>query len=414
MKSSFVSLSVLAWVVVSCEADPAGEAPLSQVQSPVVYGVDNRLDVYAYPDPTWRARAAAAHVALVKKTSINTSDPNNVTFAAPTLQSARNLCPDQSFLTQQTAAFCSGTLIDDDKVLTAGHCIRTSKDCSNTRFVFNYFMDSATARHTVTTADVFACKQILARTETSTVDFAVVRLDRAATPRFQPAPVRKGSSALAVGAPLMVIGCPSGIPLKLDDGGSVRDARPLTLDYFIANTDTFGGNSGSGVYAAATGEVVGILVRGETDYVYYGAPDYCYRVKVCAETGCRGEDSTYVSRALDAVCAVAPSPRLCQTGPWCGDGACNGNETTVTCPEDCGTSCGDGACNGAETTATCPADCPASFCGDGTCAGFSLGENCKTCLADCPCIGANCKKGCCGDGQCSINETASSCPVDCA
>lgn len=395
----------------SCEADFTEEAALSQFQSPVVYGIDNRLDVYAYPDPTWRARAAAAHVALVHRANINTSNPNNVTFSAPTLQAARNLCLDQAFLNQQTAAFCSGTLIDDDKVLTAGHCIRTAKDCSNTRFVFNYFMDSATVRRTITTADIFSCKQILARSETTTVDFAVVLLDRPATPRFEPAPVRKAASALASHDPLMVIGCPSGIPLKLDDGGSVRDPRGATLDYFVANTDTFGGNSGSGVYLTSTGEVAGILVRGETDYVYYGAPDYCYRVKVCPETGCRGEDSTYVFRALNAVCTVAPSPRLC---PWCGDGTCNGAETTATCPADCGTACGDGVCNGGETSATCPADCPASFCGDGRCAGFSFGENCKTCLADCPCIGANCKKGCCGDGQCSTSESASSCPVDCS
>lgn len=194
--SRFVSLSLLALAVVSCEADPADEAPVSQVRSPVVYGVDNRLDVYAYPDPAWRQRAAAAHVALVKKTSINTSNPNNVTFSAPMLQSARNLCPDQSFLAQQTAAFCSGTLIDDDKVLTAGHCIRTSKECSNTRFVFNYFMDNATTRHTVTTADIFACKQILARTETSTVDFAVVRLDRHARSSGHPGSRRDGLRVL--------------------------------------------------------------------------------------------------------------------------------------------------------------------------------------------------------------------------
>ena len=61
---------------------------------------------------------------------------------------------------------------------------------------------------------------------------------------------------------LIVAGYPSGLPLKIDDGGRVRDPRSGTTDFFIANLDTFGGNSGSGVYDAATKQLVGILVRG--------------------------------------------------------------------------------------------------------------------------------------------------------
>lgn len=403
--------AIVLFIFYGCESDFPVER--SQVQSPVVYGTDNRMDVYAYPDLNWRLIAASAHVALINKANINTSNPNNVTFSAPTLQAARNLCSDQSFLTQQTAAFCSGTLIDDDKVLTAGHCIKTSKDCSNTRVVFNYYMDTATTRHTITTQDVFSCKQILTRAETTTVDYAVIKLDRPATPRFTPAVVRKAKTPLSVGEPLMVIGCPSGIPLKMDDGGSIRDPRSASLDYFVANTDTFGGNSGSGVYSLVTNEVVGILVRGESDYVYYGAPDYCYRVNVCPETGCRGEDATYVFRALQALCQVTPSPRLCDVPAKCGDGVCNGDETTATCPMDCGSACGDGVCNGNENYTVCPQDCPANVCGDGICGGYNIGETCKTCSVDCPCIGPNCKKGCCGDGVCSSGESAASCPIDC-
>ncbi len=47
------------------------------------------------------------------------------------------------------------------------------------------------------------------------------------------------------------------------------------------------------------------------------------------------------------------------TPPYCGDGACNGDETPETCPEDCGAQpyCGDDICNGEETPETCPEDC---------------------------------------------------------
>jgi V8-like Glu-specific endopeptidase len=303
--------------VVSCGPLEEGAAPqepelLGESQKPVVYGTDNRTDVYAHADATLRARAQQATVALMNPSDFNASNPNNVTFNAPTLQSSYNLCADQRFLSDPTPAFCSGTLIDDNLVLTAGHCITTSTECANTRFVFNFYRTSATALQPVTTADIFSCQSIVVRQQAvvngQNLDYAIVRLDRAATPRFTPAPIRAGNSALPVGTSITVIGSGSGIPFKIDSGGSVRDARASTLDYFVANTDTFGGNSGSGVYENSGYTVAGILVRGETDYVMNGS---CRVVNVCSETGCRGEDITYVRPAVSAYCQVAGSVRLC-------------------------------------------------------------------------------------------------------
>ncbi|MEZ4364405.1 MAG: serine protease [Kofleriaceae bacterium] len=295
---------------------PPGADSLSEAESPVVYGTDNRTDVYAHADATLRARAQQSTVALMRPSVINTSNPNNVTFSSQTLQAARNLCTNQRFLNDPTPAFCSGTLIDDDLVLTAGHCITSANDCSNTRFVFKFDRPSATTLETITTADVFACQSIVVRQQAvvggRNLDYAVVRIDRAATPRFTPAPVRTATTALSVGTGVAVIGCGSGVPFKIDSGGAVRDARAGTLDYFIANTDTFGGNSGSGVYELGGHTVAGILVRGETDYVASGG---CNIVNTCTETGCRGEDITYVRPAVEAYCAVASSARLCAGQP---------------------------------------------------------------------------------------------------
>jgi V8-like Glu-specific endopeptidase len=304
---------------VSCGPVPQEEAApeqdsLGESKAPVVYGTDNRTDVYAHADATLRARAQQSTVALVAPGDINSSNPNNVTFSASTLQSAYNLCSTQRFLNDPTPAFCSGTLIDDDLVLTAGHCVTSASDCTNTRFVFNFYRTSATALQTVTTADIFSCQSIVARQQAvvngRNLDFAVVRLDRAASPRFTPAPIRAGNSPLNAGQSVTVIGSGSGIPFKIDSGGTVRDARASTVDYFVANTDTFGGNSGSGVYENGGYTVAGILVRGETDYVTSGS---CRVVNVCTETGCRGEDITYVRPAIDAYCQVAGSVRLCGT-----------------------------------------------------------------------------------------------------
>ncbi|MCP3141689.1 serine protease [Pyxidicoccus xibeiensis] len=299
---------------------PRGEAPpTSAGGQPVVYGTDDRMDVYAHPSATLRARAQQSTVALMNRSDIDMSNPNDVTFLSDTLRDFYNLCPSERFLDDPTPAQCSGTLIDDDLVLTAGHCITSASACGSTRFVFNFYRDSATTLQPVTTADIFSCQSIVARRQSTTggrnLDYAVIRLDRPATPRFTPAPVRAGNAPLPAGTRVTVIGSGSGIPFKIDSGGSVRDARASTLDYFIASTDTFGGNSGSGVYENDGHTVAGILVRGETDYVPEGS---CNVVNVCEEDGCGGEDITYVRPAIDAYCAVATSTRLCASVPPVG------------------------------------------------------------------------------------------------
>ena len=293
------------------EVEPSPEV-LGESKAPVVYGTDNRMDVYAHPDATLRARAEQATVALMRPSAINATNPNNITFSASTLGSSYNLCTTERFRDDPTPAFCSGTLIDDNLVLTAGHCITSASDCTNTRFVFRFYRPAAGVLQTVTTEDVYACQAIVARAQGTingqNLDYAVVRLDRAATPRFTPAPVRPGNTALSAGQNVTVIGSGSGIPFKIDAGGAVRDARAGTLDYFVATTDTFGGNSGSGVYEMGNYTVAGILVRGETDYVMNGS---CRVVNVCSETSCRGEDITYVYPAITAYCQLAGSVRLC-------------------------------------------------------------------------------------------------------
>ncbi|MCP3139935.1 trypsin-like serine peptidase [Pyxidicoccus xibeiensis] len=297
-------------------SDTAAPATGTQEQ-PVVYGTDNRTDVYAHANATLRARAQQSTVALMNPSDFTVNPSSGaVTFNADTLQSAYNLCSSQRFLSDLTPAFCSGTLIDDDLVLTAGHCITSASACTGTRFVFNFYRNGAGSMQPVTSQDIFSCQSIVVRQQATVggrnLDYAIVKLDRAATPRFTPAPIRAGNAALPVGTSVTVIGSGSGIPFKIDDGGSVRDARAATLDYFVSNMDTFGGNSGSGVYENGGYTVAGILVRGETDYVSSGS---CSIVNTCTETGCRGEDITYVRPAVDAYCAVATSTRLCAGYP---------------------------------------------------------------------------------------------------
>lgn len=303
------------------ESDAPAQAPLAESRTPVVYGNDDRLDVYAHPSAVLQERARQSTAALMYSEAIDASDPNDIRFTLGTLNDWENLCSDQRFRDDPAPAYCSGTLIDDDLVLTAGHCIVTQEECDDTRFVFKFHRAADGVMETITSADVFSCKTLLARkeeydenNEDRYVDFAVVKLDRSAAPRFKPAPVRPGTAPLAVGANVAIIGSGSGIPFKIDSGGAVRQNNAAFMDNFIATTDSFSGNSGSGVYETATHTVAGILVSGAPDYVER-EDEGCFEVNVCSETGCSGEGIVYVHQAIQEFCARNINQRLCNTTP---------------------------------------------------------------------------------------------------
>ncbi|GMT98417.1 hypothetical protein KH5H1_25360 [Corallococcus caeni] len=321
----FCTLTALACGPAPESGTPEQQPSLNESSAPVVYGTDDRQDVYAHPSAVLRDRAQKSTVALLTPDFLDMSDPNNVKVDPLTLGEWENLCTDQRFRDDPNPAFCSGTLIDDDLVLTAGHCVgpaaEDAVECENTRFVFNFYKTAEGQLHTITSQDVFSCKSIIARhlsddTEPTYVDFAIIKLDRSAAPRFTPAPVRAGSAPLTVGQNVAVIGSGSGIPFKIDSGGSVRENNAEYMDYFVATTDTFGGNSGSGVYETATHTVAGILVFGDDDYVPNPDPKQaCNVVNVCKETGCGGEGVIYVHHAIQELCARTTNQRLCNTTP---------------------------------------------------------------------------------------------------
>lgn len=261
----------------------------------VIYGKDNRKDLYEITNPMY-LKLADSTVVLVKKSDITQNSSGMMKINAQSFEDTMNVCKKERFSDQPSGGFCSGSLIGKNLMLTAGHCISSMSDCQSTRFVFGYNVSQKGKYPSeVPSADVVGCKNVIHTEQAGNgADFAIVELDRAIT-NHEPLKLaqRTRNNELKSGDKLLMIGHPAGIPTKIDDGAKVRDASPN--GYLIANTDSYGGNSGSAVFNLTTGEIEGVLVRGEQDYVYQNG---CYVSNVCSEDGCRGEDITKVSSVL--------------------------------------------------------------------------------------------------------------------
>ena len=290
------------------------QVSLEQARQSVIYGEDTRQDVYELNDFELEQKARRSILAMFDSQSLQISSDGSVSIRGGTLSQRYRLCTDQRYRNQIAASSCSATLIDNDIIVTAGHCIESQAECETKSFVFGYLMDNADRLAAINREQVFSCQQLLSQINTPALDYAFVKLDRAVDPAIgEPSPVIQSTEPLSQGEPLVMMGFPSGLPLKVDNGGFVSDPRGATppLNYFKGTVDAFGGNSGSGVFNAA-GEQVGILVRGETDYVQSGRCNVVNELSEDRGPGDDAEEITYLSRALSALCDSGyPSEVLC-------------------------------------------------------------------------------------------------------
>lgn len=253
----------------------------------VIYGEDNRIDWYEINDSAHRELARST-AAMISTDKLKTSSADLIINGKTLLE--RGMCQSERFANQMTAANCSGFLVGEDLLVTAGHCITGQSACNKNSWVFDYRLEfEGDKANIVSKESVYKCTEIIERSQSfwTKDDYALIRLDRKVTDR-RALNFRK-SGTIEVGSPLMVIGHPTGLPMKLADGANVRE---LKNKFFKANLDTYGGNSGSAVFNTETLQVEGILVRGDTDYV---SKDGC---KVSYEVGQdegRGEDVTYIT-----------------------------------------------------------------------------------------------------------------------
>ncbi len=263
----------------------------NQISPTVIYGEDNRKDLFEVQNPKMISFAQST-VALIENQKIRHIDESTIELKSRKFGEAYSLCEGEPFREQPTVAFCSGFFIGKDLIITAGHCIRNLQSCKNTKFVFDFALNSSSDSPESVKADqVYNCSQLIhSEVNASGADFAIVQLDREVLNRTSLS--LRTSGQIGINENITVIGHPSGLPTKVADGATVRSRAN---QHFVTNLDTYGGNSGSAVINDNTGDVEGILVRGATDFVYRNG---CRASNVCAENGCRGEDVSNISEVL--------------------------------------------------------------------------------------------------------------------
>ncbi|PIK14934.1 serine protease [Halobacteriovorax sp. JY17] len=301
--------TVLALAVLCVSANVAAAQPK------VAYGEDNRIDIVDSRN-SMRKNLASSTATQVKNGNLTLSEDKasyalkNETLEDFMLKISRTwwdpqgkpLCKGEKFAKQLSIGNCSGFLVGNKYLVTAGHCMTSESDCSGAKWVFD-FKKGEVEDLSLEADKVYSCKTIVSQklSNSDQMDYALIELDRVVEGR-EPLQFRK-EGKIGLGEGVFVIGSPSGLPLKIS-GDSTVQANGNSV-YFDADLDTFGGNSGSAVFNARSGEVEGILVRGAKDYTTYTRKDEdgnsyeCQGVNFCEEgvTGgaCGGEAVTRIT-----------------------------------------------------------------------------------------------------------------------
>lgn len=245
----------------------------------LIYGDDDRYEINDYFDNDFieKSRSVAIRVSA-RRLSEDQNNSSMLNFPLRKLKTIiPNICPTERFTDQFQLGDCSGFLVAPNKLVTAGHCMASESECLTHKWVFDFNEDTTQLKK----SNVYSCKKILNQkniyNKHEVNDYAVIELDRPALERKALSYRKMGQ--VPINTPLLIIGYPLGLPVKITDGGRVsrmnENERENTLrslilraNYFTTNIDAYHGNSGSPVFNKKTGKVEGILVQGTDDFVF--------------------------------------------------------------------------------------------------------------------------------------------------
>lgn len=465
---SLIALFCVSWMFLSaCSPNTTTKEFDNLSKRDVIFGADDFREVgpLSQSNPWYdRVRATAS----IFKGAVTCADGNcelgtnsfdNVTFP-PTGHGGSTqtlpLCSGEQFEGQPQGANCTGFLIDEDLMVTAGHCVKTASACGQMKIVFDFIAtDDAglQVNTTVPESAVYTCKEVLVAvsqgSDIDNDDFAIVRLNRPVLDRT-PLALRQNGD-VTNGAPMGTVGSYHGLSLKISDNAVVKN-NPLDMPRFETNLDSGKGSSGSPVFGLDTNLVEGILVSGPVskNYEKFTKTDgsKCARAIRCSdEDGCDTNETdssqqrdwvkvTRISSVVDFFegrscydeqlsseetdvdcggpkCAVCLPDMMCQEDSDCGlpgiswqrpscwaakcgqNSQCEIDTNACECQED--THCDDGIA------------CTTNHCSALNSCFFSVTDECVSCKEDIECIDENtptCVVPQCTDTKVCNNDTS--------
>lgn len=228
----------------------------------MIYGNDGRFEVDSFYVFSYREMARSVAGRVKKNITWKSGDKYHFEYLNLKMM---GISPLMAFSSQPVLTDCTGFLVADDILVTAGHCVADQVDCLDSLWVFD-FDTKVASKKVFKEVNTVGCKEIIKREvsdQEEYIDYAVIKLDRKVKDR-KPLKFRT-SGEVEKDSSVVMIGHPLGLPMKVTKGATV-----WITDFnwtFTSNLDAFGGNSGSPVINEQTGLVEGILVRGSEDFV---------------------------------------------------------------------------------------------------------------------------------------------------
>lgn len=216
----------------------------------------------AYNIPPEYTRLARASPVIVSASVTTTNADGSVAFALRKFGPSMNICPEVFEYPQpqlSNGTICSGVLVSDGEVVTAGHCRAA---LVGSRVAFGFQMSAQTTYPVSLPAqDVYTVAAIAAGPVVSSdgADWVVLRLDRPVVrdfARLAPAPI---APVAGPWTGLLTAFYPEGLPLKMVHGYPVIANVPPAV--FGAQLNSAPGSSGAPVWDQTTLLLDGIVSR---------------------------------------------------------------------------------------------------------------------------------------------------------